>query len=337
MKQHQSNENSGTTSKKHQRLIWIDCLRGLAAITVVIFHILVELQNGFSVNILTLNGIVNPGRISVLLFFMISGYVIRISTCNQKRSRTFFLRRFARLYPPYIICVLISILFCYNGFFGEGILNKQLALFNASKIKYIIGILTMEFSNLIGTFSPLAVDWTLAVELLFYFQIYIIITICPNLHFKYIYIFFIIVSMFSDLCRYFPFLYAGTLFWDYSSKRLTRNSLILLLILLPISCYLSNYDFEEVEVRSTYANCSLVAISIFSLVFVRNHIIERNTLIYLGKISYSLYLIHLIVIHLVVEFQIPFPIISMIVITMVLSSFCYKYVEEPSILFSRKL
>ena len=142
MKQVHCNENSGTSSKTYQRLIWIDCLRGFAAITVVLFHILVELQNKFSVNIMTLNGIVNPGRISVLLFFMISGYVIRISTSNQKRNGTFFLRRFARLYPPYIVCVLISIFFCYNGFFGEGILNKQLALFGGSKIKYVIGILT---------------------------------------------------------------------------------------------------------------------------------------------------------------------------------------------------
>lgn len=68
MKQVHCNENSGTSSKTYQRLIWIDCLRGFAAITVVLFHILVELQNKFSVNIMTLNGIVNPGRISVLLF-----------------------------------------------------------------------------------------------------------------------------------------------------------------------------------------------------------------------------------------------------------------------------
>ena len=337
MNQIQCNGNSGTTSKIYQRLIWIDCLRGLAAITVVFYHMLIELQNKSAVKLIMLNGIVNPGRISVFLFFMISGYVIRISTGNQKRSRTFFLRRFVRLYPPYIICVLISIFFCFNGFFGEGVLNKQLALFNASKIKYVIGILTMEFSNLIGSFSPLAVDWTLAVELLFYFQIYIIITVFPNMHFKYIYIVFIVASMFSDLCRYFPFLYAGTLFWDYSSNRLTRNSLILLLMLLPISCYWSNYAFEEAEVRSTYANCALVAISIFSLIFVRNKIVEWNIFIYLGRISYSLYLIHMIVIHLVVEFQLPFPIISMIVFTLVLSSVCYKYLEEPSILFSRKL
>ena len=80
MNQIQCNGNSGTTSKIYQRLIWIDCLRGLAAITVVFYHMLIELQNKSAVKLIMLNGIVNPGRISVFLFFMISGYVIRIST-----------------------------------------------------------------------------------------------------------------------------------------------------------------------------------------------------------------------------------------------------------------
>ncbi len=69
MKQNHCNDNSGATPRIYQRLIWIDCLRGLAAITLVFYHMLIEVQNKSGVNLITLNGIVNPGRISVFFFY----------------------------------------------------------------------------------------------------------------------------------------------------------------------------------------------------------------------------------------------------------------------------
>jgi peptidoglycan/LPS O-acetylase OafA/YrhL len=71
-------------------------------------------------------------------------------------------------------------------------------------------------------------------------------------------------------------------------------------------------------------------------------VLKSSSLIYLGKISYSLYLIHpvvlLTVVHTMKDFiHLPFLIFTVIVISIAISGVMYKFLELPSIELGKKL
>ncbi|WP_421746749.1 acyltransferase family protein [Citrobacter werkmanii] len=47
------------------------------------------------------------GYIGVDLFFMVSGFVIMLSTEKDKSSLSFAIKRIFRLYPVYIVCLIL--------------------------------------------------------------------------------------------------------------------------------------------------------------------------------------------------------------------------------------
>ena len=82
------------------RLQPLDALRGIAALGVVFFHF--TLGRGGYENIFRF------GTTGVDLFFMISGFVIFMSLQKADSLRTFMVNRLTRLYPAYWIGVLFS-------------------------------------------------------------------------------------------------------------------------------------------------------------------------------------------------------------------------------------
>lgn len=71
----------------------LDGLRGLAALAVVLHHI----------------GVADVGHLSVMVFFVISGYCITASAESCRRNgggfRVFMYRRVKRIYPPYLLAI----------------------------------------------------------------------------------------------------------------------------------------------------------------------------------------------------------------------------------------
>lgn len=91
-----------------QRLDNIDGLRGLAALSVIVGHWLEMLVKHFDISRAAGPLVANvdmiyfsPGRLGVVTFFCISGFVIPFSFSGEKPLRTFALSRFFRLYPAY--------------------------------------------------------------------------------------------------------------------------------------------------------------------------------------------------------------------------------------------
>lgn len=98
---------------------FLDQLRGLAILLVVIFHSLVP---AFGWNQFAWNGLVRSpempegaqfvlpaiyGWSGVAIFFVVSGFCIHLSFQHSKVWRDFFVRRFFRLYPPYLAALLL--------------------------------------------------------------------------------------------------------------------------------------------------------------------------------------------------------------------------------------
>jgi peptidoglycan/LPS O-acetylase OafA/YrhL len=99
----------------------IDGLRFIAILSVVLFHMMKELEQrtGHAIEIQPryefLAGLVSNGNRGVELFFVISGYIIARPFLRQYRLRgkpvnrgAYYLRRLTRLEPPYVLILLLT-------------------------------------------------------------------------------------------------------------------------------------------------------------------------------------------------------------------------------------
>jgi peptidoglycan/LPS O-acetylase OafA/YrhL len=108
------NQSSSTIadSKRHYKIL--DGLRGVAAVMVVMFHILETFSDGDHTK-----QIINHGYMAVDFFFLLSGFVIGYAyddRWGKMRLGNFFKRRLIRLHPMIIVGMLIgAITFYYQA------------------------------------------------------------------------------------------------------------------------------------------------------------------------------------------------------------------------------
>ena len=98
-----------TDSKNHFKIL--DGLRGLAAVIVVVFHILETFTGGDHSK-----QIINHGYLAVDFFFVLSGFVIGYAYDDRWGKMTlkgFFKRRLIRLHPMIIIGMIIGAITFY--------------------------------------------------------------------------------------------------------------------------------------------------------------------------------------------------------------------------------
>lgn len=150
----------------------IDGLRFVAITSVVLFHILGELQQR-SGRVIAVEpryagffGLVANGGRGVSLFFIISGFVLALPFARHflKASgpvslRKYFWRRVTRLEPPYLLSVLLFVTLL--GIYARG-LTPDLLRHAAFTAVYL-------HSLVYGTMTPVnAVSWSLEIEIQFY-------------------------------------------------------------------------------------------------------------------------------------------------------------------------
>ncbi|WP_143728931.1 acyltransferase [Microbulbifer sp. GL-2] len=144
-----------------KRLLNLDTLRGLAALLVVWQHsseVFIQIPN------IALHGTglanfisqLDFGRIGVLCFFLLSGYVIPHSLLEANRPlKSFAIRRFFRLYPTYWVSLIIAVGFTW--LFADHIFSSVAILANTTMLQGLLG-----FENVQKLY------WTLTAELIFY-------------------------------------------------------------------------------------------------------------------------------------------------------------------------
>ncbi len=116
---------------KH-RIHSLDSLRGVAAFSVLLYHCYLVsylLQNSIDNTLATLSfplrtiislsiNLFTSGHSAVILFFVLSGFVLTISLLTRKQSyKTFILRRIFRIYPVLFISIIIA--FLLHLFIGQ--------------------------------------------------------------------------------------------------------------------------------------------------------------------------------------------------------------------------
>lgn len=118
-------------SKRHFQIL--DALRGVAAIVVVLFHVLEIYSNGDHTK-----QFINHGYLAVDFFFMLSGYVMAHAYDDRWNTMTlkdFFKRRIIRLHPMIILGMTIGAL-CF--FFQESPIFPKIADTSLGKLMFVM-------------------------------------------------------------------------------------------------------------------------------------------------------------------------------------------------------
>jgi peptidoglycan/LPS O-acetylase OafA/YrhL len=340
-----------TTVAHDSRYRYIDSLRGLAAVSVIIYHIL-EFNaptNEFEQFLRwLLFEKVDLGKVAVTVFFAISGYVIPYSLLKgQKRPLTnFLISRFFRLYPAYWLSIVCGILLLFV--IPSNPLKVSVVLLNITMLQQFFGV-----ENIIGVY------WTLQIELIFYF-------LCAALFYlgyfnNHRIIFRIIWCLLAfafllAVCRYvshknlpiaiplaLSLMILGYIWRTMGNpetehlRKPFRNAIIGYFVLMPAISY-----FGYTALTLQYVLTYYFSIAIFLTCTSRLKINFQPTA-YLGRISYSLYLFGslamVIAMKILTGYNGSFKVTAIIALTLAISIPCchaiYYSVEWPSISIGR--
>jgi peptidoglycan/LPS O-acetylase OafA/YrhL len=137
------------------RLGWLDALRGYAALVVVLFHLSPSVLG--SERHLAIFRTIDLGKYGVLLFFLVSGYVIPMSLERHGSLRRFWIGRLFRIYPAYLFAAAFLIV-CTAA---------VPAVLRGETVSSVLGHATM-LSDPLGLRGAVRVFWTLSYEMVFY-------------------------------------------------------------------------------------------------------------------------------------------------------------------------
>ncbi|MFT7507216.1 MAG: peptidoglycan/LPS O-acetylase OafA/YrhL [Acidimicrobiales bacterium] len=328
---------------------YIDGLRALAVVAVIIFH----LNPGFFPG----------GYLGVDVFFVISGFVISQSLyknylkTGKVNITQFYIRRFWRLYPALITMIsATTAAYVFFGFvwdtnlFIKSAITSILAVSNLYYLKQAENYFHQDLIN------PLLHTWSLGIEEQFYILypllLLVVLFIFARLSIRrtYIALLFLIGSILLYMSFYFnqdsvlgDFYFPTARFWelgvgcalfffslDFGIKRFAGAlSGGALLMLLTVLVFQKNISSLPLELLMTVSATSLL---IFSGLRHRSAVIglfEYVPIVYIGNISYSLYLWHLPVIYFCnLYLSGVWYYLFSILLTIVLAVLSYIYVEN---------
>jgi peptidoglycan/LPS O-acetylase OafA/YrhL len=369
---------------KPRQLPWVDALRGLAIFGVLICHAGQNVENLPSF----LGKLTYQGAMGVQLFYMISAFTLFLSLANRKQSEkkplvNFFIRRFFRIAPLFYFAIAFYVL-------TRG-LGPSYWVEDGQSITIPNLITHFTFTNGWNPYwinSLVPVGWSIAIEMPFYLivpylfkkiktinqavlltlvvllinkLINYILTQNPLISERQIWDLFLVYWLPSQL----PFFALGIVLYfllreqinnQVTSKFSIRNQLKqtitpLLLISLSLAVF-SSVSKTQLGVLGFLYGIALLGLA----VFLSQHsvsLLVNKFWCYLGKISYSAYLTHLIVLYIVKNFlqkalsllnlnlaptiNLILLLVLLLVGTIAVSSITYKLIELPGLQLGRTI
>jgi peptidoglycan/LPS O-acetylase OafA/YrhL len=351
------------------RLKYIDSLRGIAALIVVVFHMIdvffFNFQFGKSENQITnikiaARSIFN-GSDWVSFFFVLSGFSLSLYYLKNQVDidlKNFYMKRFFRVYPLYILVLLVTFFVVYPHTSWSS-LSSQALLFNfrnelippswSLSIEWI-GSLLIPFFILIFRYNKRYFYTLTVVSLFFYNGIGHVQSSFFGFTFN-----FLLGIILADLYlnnrlklpkNYYFFIFPFILL-SFTSRWLI-DFFPLLKYLIHLFTDLLNMDFHQI-----FYYFSAIASFLLLFVVLQNQRIQRilsyPAFVFLGTISFSIYLIHFLVIklffnQLAVAFDFienellhsSLTVVSLLLTVIGISTFTYFLVEKPFIDFVKK-
>jgi peptidoglycan/LPS O-acetylase OafA/YrhL len=146
---------------------WLDALRGIAALVVVFDHssytFMPELRRELMPEF-------NTSRYGIMVFFLVSGYIVPASLERRGCVRTFWIGRLFRVYPLWAAVVAAALV--------AGVLGvAELPDFGRQSAVTVAAAHVTMLQELLGTPNLLLVLWTLSYEMAFYLLVVALFTV----------------------------------------------------------------------------------------------------------------------------------------------------------------
>ena len=325
--------------KKSDHILIINSLRGLAATAVCFYHFVSTTKD--YVNDETLLSVFKYGDHGVQLFFIISGIVIPLSMIKSgytlRNWKNFMLKRFIRIEPPYLVAVAIGIVYLIGRNYVGGKAPVDLTP-TLTDILLHLGYL-IPFVENANWVNP--VFWTLAVEFQYYIALSLLfpLALSGKLFLRSIFYALFIGAGFATLSYAFfphwgPYFLVGIIYILMRKELISKLEFgVVALILAPI-----------IYINLGVADIGIAVVSLLVIHFFSNF--KTKLTLFLGKISYSLYLVHSMIgaafinylSHIYTEPYQKFIVISLGFAISVGSAYLlYRFVEKPSHNWAKKI
>ncbi|ELZ5051217.1 acyltransferase [Enterobacter asburiae] len=336
----------------------LQAIRGVAALLVVFYHYktMAGLENSSGV----LGALLNAGGIGVTIFFILSGFIMIYSSEGKSSALEFAISRFSRIYPAYLFFILIS--FAVSGAMSTFHYESKTISFLTSFV-----FLPYEMINIpayIDFSGASGVRWTLNYEMFFYalmalsmlfknkntalflmfFMLLVIIPILSGFHptlgiYGYQYENVMMAFITNPIMYQFLLGVVVALTYKQADKApasLKALALIFSVFIVGYYCFYKGYNNHGLLSSGGYL------LLFFYSVIINRHWLDKLTpgfLVYLGEISFSVYLFHNPVRYLIEKYAFKNEVglyIALISIfcTLCFSVFTHKYLE---VAVSRKL
>ena len=286
-----------SVSRKPRELnVAVHGLRGIASIMVLFAHLLGGTAEHIYADrpeyVAGIKPFWNFGTFGVMLFFMISGFVILPSVLKYS-PKEFALRRFFRLYPLFLfVTVLFAILNAITNLYPE--VNDFASIFYS-----------LSFMNFFTSTQQIAPNaWSLTYEVMFYTIAYAMFWVfSQNIPGFWKALFFVIPIWFLiSFPVAFFFLSGAAIFWLHKNEILnpTRFSVVFEVAALCAMVYLasrSHLEYQKGDFSAPLPYLIIISTAIyFAFASLKNSftsiILNNKVVLYFGTVSYSLYLIH---------------------------------------------
>lgn len=251
---------------------------------------------------------INFGNLGVAIFFLISGFLMPIAAQNKTRL-DFLKRRLWRIWPAYVIALLLTMFLVYLSS-----RNNQYPSFFSWSHGHIATSLFLIRD--IGGYPLIdGIVWTLEIEIKFYLLCFITRTWLVEKPIKFILLIIILALLSLVLMNYRHFI--ETVFIERPMRIFFKT--MKFVCFMGLGCLLSYIYQKKITIRKTFIYSLILAVLYFghfihtgkhavewkeivsySLAYLlfatcyalREKFLNSGIMAYIGKISYSLYLVH---------------------------------------------
>jgi peptidoglycan/LPS O-acetylase OafA/YrhL len=275
---------SSTEQGPKIRVCSLDLLRFLAAVSVMFYHYA------------TANSFCRYGYMGVSVFFMISGFVISMSA-QGRTWQEFVISRICRLYPAFWVCCTIT--FFFLCLFPH---TLSAAITNRTLTEYWLN-LTM-FPRLLRIQFIDGVYWTLQVEAIFYFFIFLNLLLFGFQRFKQFLNLWAAVTLVNLFLKNkiiglvfatdnAPFFIIGAVFYLAAKEHWNVKKILLHVTMFSVAC-LRLYTTPIVFSINPVTSILIFAVTnvLFLLISLDMVKVKSSAFTFLGAATYPLYLIH---------------------------------------------
>jgi len=372
---------------KEKRIAYLDGIRGIASLIVVFYHYLISFYPALfasdpqfshtnsniesSIAVTPINILYNSG-FAVCLFFLLSGFVLShkyFINRNLEYLSSSAVKRYFRLEIPILVSVIISfIILSLNGYsYVQEIAGYTKCSFWLARLWTIhpdfLDALNEAFVSSMfygGTLHYNDVLWTMNIEFVGSLLVFIVLALVSNLRRRYLIYLALMLMFWKGLMPVFIVGLALCDYYTYKERAPLKTPLIILFSLIIL--YMGSYQridhftiwqpldrLQKINQAFPYLIASVLLIMIAVSSKKLQVFLSLKWMAFLGKISFSLYLLHLLVLgsiscYLFKLFYIQMGLnyfssfllmfILSLTFTMYASYLMYKYVDRNAIRFS---